>query len=276
MVQQRRHRGVAVVAAAVTVVGVVAGTAGCSGSEGAMADDRPLGDPAAVRGAADALVGAGSSKAKTSLVMATGGTRVTIRGEGRYDFRKRMGQLSVVLPTDPAGTDEHRPISELLAPAALYMKNRGAGVPEDKWVMLDSTTLADGNLVTGGATDPLTAAELLRAAKDVVLVGEQELAGVRVSHYRGVTDIERAAKRAAPYAREALAAAARGFAEDVVPFDAYLDDAGRLRKVRHQFSYRNQGRTVAVASTTLLYEFGVAVGVRLPPEDQIFTGKIKV
>lgn len=277
MVQQGRRRGVAVVAAAVTMVGVVTGTTGCSGSEDALAAaDGPLGDPAAVRGAADALVGAGSSKAETSLVMATGGTRVTIRGEGRYDFRKRMGQLSVVLPKDPAGADEHRPIAELLAPAALYMKNRGAGVPDDKWVMLDSTTLADGNLVTGGATDPLTAAELLRAAKDVVLVGEQELAGVRVSHYRGVTDIARAAKRAAPYARETLAAAARGFAEDVVPFDAYLDDAGRLRKVRHQFSYLNQGRTVAVASTTLLYEFGVAVGVRLPPKDQIFTGKIKV
>ncbi|MFD6335163.1 hypothetical protein ACFWGI_37070 [Streptomyces niveus] len=277
MVQERRRRGVAVVAAAVTAVGVVAGTTGCSGSEGAVsAGDRPLGDPGAVRDAADALVGAGSSKAETSLVMATGGTRVTIRGEGRYDFRKRMGQLSVVLPKDPAGADEHRPISELLAPAALYMKNRGAGVPDDKWVMLDSTTLADGNLVTGGATDPLTAAELLRAAKDVVVVGEQELAGERVTHYRGVTDIGRAAERAAPYAREALAAAARGFAEDAVPFDAYLDDAGRLRKVRHQFSYLNQGRTVAVASTTLLYDFGVPVGVRLPPKDQIFTGKIKV
>ncbi|MEV0775534.1 hypothetical protein ACIBLA_36735 [Streptomyces sp. NPDC050433] len=282
MVQQHRRkggRGAAAVVAAVTMVGVVAGTAGCSGSEGAMADDRPLGDTAAVLGAADVLVEAGSSRAKTSLVMATGGTRVTIRGEGRYDFRERLGQLSVVLPKDPAGADEHLPISELLAPAALYMKNRGAGVPDDKWVMLDSTTLADGNLVTGGATDPLTAAELLRAAKDVVLigkVGERELDGVRVSHFRGVTDIERAAKLAAPYARGALAAAARGFADDVVPFDAYLDEAGRLRKVRHQFSYRNQGRTVAVASTTLLYGFGVAVGVRLPPKDQIFTGKITV
>ncbi|MFD6990209.1 hypothetical protein [Streptomyces sp. NPDC059943] len=276
VVRQHRRRGVAMVAAAVTAAGVVATSTGCSGSEGAVADDRPLGDPAAVRGAADVLAEAGSSKTRTSLVMATGGTRVTIRGEGGYDFRKRIGRLSVVLPKDPAGADEHRPIAELLAPSTLYMKNRGAGVPEDKWVMLDSTTLADGNLVTGGATDPLTAAELLRAAKDVVFVGEQELAGVRVSHYRGVTDIGRAAKQAAPYAREALAAAARGFAEDVVPFDAYLDEAGRLRKVRHQFSYPNQGRTVAVASTTLLYEFGVAVGVRLPPKDQIFTGKIKV
>ncbi|WP_405615878.1 hypothetical protein OG292_21710 [Streptomyces sp. NBC_01511] len=274
--RQHRHRGVALVAAAVTVAGVVAASAGCSGSEGAVADDRPLGDPAAVLRSADVLAVAGSSKARTSLVMATGGTRVTIRGEGRYDFRKRLGRLSVLLPKDPAGADEHRPIAELLAPAALYMKNRGAGVPDDKWVMLDSTALADGNLVTGGATDPLTAAELLRAAQDVVLVGEQELAGVRVRHYRGVTDIGRAAELAAPYAREALVAAARGFTEDAVPFDAYLDEAGRLRKVRHQFSYRNQGRTVAVASTTLLYEFGAAVGVRLPPEDQIFTGKIKV
>jgi len=276
VVRQHRRRGVALVAATATAAGVVAATAGCSGSgEGAGAADRVASGTGQVLRAADVLVEAGSSKASTSLVMAAGGTRVTIRGRGRYNFRTGMGQLTVVLPKDPAGADEHRPIAELLAPGALYMKNRGAGVPVDKWVRLDTTALADGNLVTGGATDPLIAAELLRAARGVTFVGVQDLAGIRVSHYRGVTDIVRAAKAAAPHAREALAAAAGGFADDVVPFDVYLDDAGRLRKVRHQFSYLNQGRTVAVASTTLLYEFGAAAGVRLPPKDQIFTGKIK-
>lgn len=272
VVQQHGRAGVAV--AVVTMAGVVATTAGCSGEVGAAVDGRPDGGSRVVRGAADVLLASGSSKVRTSMEMAAGGTRVTIRGEGAYDFREKRGRLKVVLPKDPAGASEHRPITELVAPGTLYMKNRGAGVPADKWVRVDATALEDGNLVTGGATDPLAAAELLRAARNVTYVGEQDLAGTRVWHYRGVTDIARAAKVAAPYVRGALAAAAKGFAKDVVPFDAYLDDAGRLRKVRHRFGYVNQGRTVDVASTTLLYAFGSPVTVTLPPADDIYAGKI--
>lgn len=261
-------------AVAAAVVGAVVGTmiTGCSGAADASIGADP-GD--AVRMAPDALTRAGTSKARTSMEMATGGTRVTIRGEGAYDFVKRHGRLKVVLPEDPAGTDGHRPITELLAPGALYMKNRGAGVPADKWVRVDTTTLEDGNLVTGGATDPAAAAELLRGAQDVRLVGEEELAGVPVVHYRGVSDLGRAARAASPQVRGALAAAAKGFAKDAVPFDVYLDREGRLRKVRHQFSFANQGRTVAVASTTLLYDFGAPVVVTLPPRKDIYAGKVR-
>ncbi|WP_028814662.1 hypothetical protein [Streptomyces flavidovirens] len=272
VVQQHRVKGGAV---AVAVAAGLFASAGCSGG-GAVAEDQQGGDPLViVRGAADALVAAGSSKARTSMVMATGGTRVTIRGEGAYDFMKRMGQLKVLLPPDPDGADKHRPITELLTPGALYMKNRGAGVPADKWVRIDTTTLDDGNLVTGGATDPLAAAELLRGAKEAAYVGKADVAGTAVRHYRGVTDIARAARVAKPHARGALAAAAKGFARDAVPFDAYLDDQGRLRKVRHRFDFTNAGRTVAVASTTLLYAFGVPVEVRLPAARDIYAGKIQ-
>ncbi|MFJ5104452.1 hypothetical protein [Streptomyces sp. NPDC088554] len=274
MVAQRHGRGGAVFAS-MAMAGVVATAGGCSGDGGAAADDRPRLDAAAVRKVADVLLASGSSRARTSMEMAVGGTRVTIRGEGGYDFGKRMGRLRVVLPKDPSGSDEHRPITELLSPGALYMKNRGAGVPDNKWVRVDSATVDDGNLVTGGATDPLTAAELLRTATRVTFVAEQDLAGVRVWHFRGVTDIRRAATVASPYARGALTAAARGFAEDAVPFDAYLDDAGRLRKVRHRFSYVNQGHAVAVSSTTLLYAFGERVEVTLPPGGDIYDGEIK-
>lgn len=268
------------------VAGVVATAGGCAGSGGgsggggggstSAADGRPGrdADVVRVREAADVLLAAGSSKASTSMEMAAGGTRVTIRGEGGYDFGRRMGRLRVVLPKDPSGADEHLPITELLSPDVLYMKNRGAGVPDDKWVRVDSTALDDGNLVTGGVTDPLTAAELLRSATDVTFVAEQDLAGTRVRHYRGVADIARAGRQASPYARAALTAAAKGFAKAAVPFDAYLDDAGRLRKVRHRFSYVNQGRTVEVASTTLLYAFGEPVTITLPPSGDIYEGEI--
>ncbi|MEU3726115.1 hypothetical protein [Streptomyces sp. NPDC031705] len=270
----------AVAVAALSACGAASGTGTGpgggpdGGSRGGSGDDRPPGDPAAaVRGAADALTAAGSARTRTAMEMATGGTRVTIRGEGGVDFRKRMGQLLVMLPADVKGQPEHRPITELLVPGALYMKNRGAGVPDDKWVRLDTAALSDGNLVTGGATDPVAAAELLRGAQEVTYVGETEVAGTRVRHYRGTADIARAAKSASPGVKGALEAAAKGFSKDSVPFDAYLDEEGRLRKVQHRFTYAKNG-VIDVSSTTLLYGFGTPVTVVLPASGDIFAGKI--
>ncbi|MFJ9530882.1 hypothetical protein [Streptomyces cyaneofuscatus] len=286
VVQQYRDGGGARAARALAVAGVIAVTAGCVGGGGgsdgsgqrAVAAERPLD---VLGRAAGVLAEAGGAEARTSMETAAGGTRVTIRGEGAYDFRTQMGRLKVVLPTDAAGADDRRPITELLAPGALYMKNRGAGVPDDKWVRIDTTALEDGNLVTGGVTDPMAAAELLRGAADVTYEGKSELAGVTVHHYRGVADLNRAARAASPQSRGALSAAAKGFSKDAVPFDAYLDEEGRLRKVRHRFSFASEGREgqeaaeVTVVSTLLLYGFGAPVTVKLPDEDDIYTGEIR-
>ncbi|WP_077799275.1 hypothetical protein [Streptomyces sp. JHA26] len=274
--RERRGRKPGTASVVGAVVGVGLAATGCSG-QGTAAQDPRSGDPVRVlHRAADRLVAAGSSRARTAMEMASGGTRVTIRGEGVYDFRERRGRLKVRLPQDPAGTSGHRPITELLAPGALFMKNRGAGVPDDKWVRVATATLSDGNLVTGGATDPLAAAEVLRGTRTATYVGRAEVAGTAVRHYRGTADLARAAREASYGNRAALSAAAEGFATAEVPFDAYLDDAGRIRKVRHRFSFANGrgGDTVAVASTTLLYDFGAVARVRLPEEDDIYAGKI--
>lgn len=275
--RERRSRkaGGGVAVAGVVVCVCLAGT-GCSG-QGTAVQGSDAGDPVALlHGAADRLVDAGSAKARTAMEMASGGTRVTIRGEGAYDFEGRLGRLKVRLPQDPAGTSEHRPITELLAPGALFMKNRGAGVPDDKWVRVATASLSDGNLVTGGATDPLAAAEVLRGTRTATYVGRTEVAGTAVRHYRGTADLARAARGATADNKESLAAAAEGFATAEVPFDAYLDDEGRIRKVRHRFSFSSgrEAGTVAVASTTLLYDFGAAVRVRLPEDRDIYAGAI--
>ena len=269
-----QHRGTVV--AAGLMVCVCVGAAGCAGT-GSAAEDPRASDPVeTLRHAAGILVDAGTSKASTSMEMATGGTRVTIRGEGGYDYRKQVGSLRVQLPQTPAGTAEHRPITELLAPGALFMKNRGAGVPADKWVRVDTAALSDGNLVTGGATDPYAAAELLLGTRTATGLGRTEFAGVEVRHYRGTADLAAAAKGASEGVRASLAAAAKGFATAAVPFDAYLDDQGRIRKIRYRFSFVNgrEKSTVAVASTTLLYDFGAPVDVRLPASKDIYAGKI--
>ncbi|MER5216090.1 hypothetical protein ABT063_37570 [Streptomyces sp. NPDC002838] len=276
--QERRSGGAGAAVVAGVVASVCLGVGGCSGASGAAAgQDGRGGDPAeTLRRAADTLVDAGSSKARTSMEMATGGTRVTIRGEGVYDFGERLGRLKVLLPQDPAGKTEQRPITELLAPGALFMKNRGAGVPADKWVRVDTATLSDGNLVTGGVTDPFAAAEVLRGTRTATYVGKTEVAGTDVRHYRGTADLGSAARGASAGNKGPLAAAAKGFATAEVPFDVYLDDEGRIRKIRHRFSFANgqQKGTVEVASTTLLYDFGVPADVRLPAAADIYAGKI--
>ncbi|WP_225824685.1 hypothetical protein [Streptomyces naphthomycinicus] len=275
---RRQHRRTGRTVAAVgLLLALGTGTTGCSGSGAATEDIKGPGDPVtALHRAADTLREAGSSKAGTSMEMATGGTRVTIRGKGVYDYRHRLGRLTVMLPEDPTGASEHRPITELLAPGALYMKNRGAGVPADKWVRVETATLSDGNLVTGGATDPYAAAEVLRGTREAAFAGWTELAGTPVRHYQGIADLRRAARYASAGHRAALAAAAKGFATAEVPFDAYLDDQGRIRKLRQRFSFVNgrQEATVAVASTLLLFDFGTPADIRLPAPTDIYAGRI--
>jgi len=277
MVKRRHGRTGAACGAVVGFLVCGASVTGCSGSGAAAQDARPAADAVGtLHRAAATLVREGSSKARTSMEMATGGTRVTIRGEGVYDFHGRLGRLTVTLPRDPAGAEEHRPITELLAPGALFMKNRGAGVPADKWVRVDTATLADGNLVTGGATDPYAAAELLRGVRKATYVGRTEVAGTPVRHYRGIVDIGLAARSASVGNRGPLRAAAKGFATAEVPFDAYVDDQGRIRKLRQRFDFVNGERktTVAVTSTTLLYGFGTPARVVLPASGDIFAGRI--
>lgn len=234
----------------------------------------------AVVTAADALVAAARSRVTTAMRMAGGGTWLTVTGIGGFDYARGWGELTVLLPRDAIGKEEHKPITELLTPGALYMKNRGAGVPADKWVRLDTTRLADGDLVTGGATEPLAAAELLRGARGVRDMGERTVQGVKVTHFTGVTDIARAAAAAPAAVRAPLAAAARGFTVTRVPFEAWLDPYGRLRRLTETFTFstvgarRTPGQNVTVVSTITYDGFGTPVRVTLPRTADIWTGKI--
>ncbi len=295
-------RGFRLAAATAALACLAALTSGCAGQAAGDTGDVPGGragaphgpasrtQAAAVLNAADTLAAAGSSRVATAMRMASGGTWLTVTGTGGFDFARRQGALTVLLPRDAIGKEEHKPITELFVPGALYMKNRGAGVPDGEWVRVDTTGLADGNLVTGGATEPLAAAELLRGARDVRFAGNETVRGVRVRHFIGTTDLVRAAAAAPAEVRAPLAAAARGFTVTRVPFDAWLDAEERLRRLTETFTVggggvgprhggdpetrRDTDRAVTVVSTTSYDRFGVAVAVTLPRPADIWTGKI--
>ncbi|MFI8853984.1 hypothetical protein ACIGW3_27845 [Streptomyces sp. NPDC053499] len=268
----------------VTLGAVLLSVAGCSAESAVVTAQPPAGSAgpgrAAVLAAAGELARAGTARVRTAMEMVTGHTRVTIEGRGAFDLAAGTGRLRVTLPPGADGTPpgERRLVRELVTPGALYMRNR-AGVPADKWVRVDTTGLRDGNLVTGGATDPVTAAQLLRGARQVAYEGVTELDGSRVWHYSGVVDIERAASGAPPVARRRLEAAEKGFSGHTVPFDAYLDGQGRLRKVQHRFTFAADPDSppdadYTVSSTTRLYAFGTRVRISMPEAGDIWTGEI--
>ncbi|MFD1828841.1 hypothetical protein ACFSJS_04070 [Streptomyces desertarenae] len=294
VVERGRSSGAAAVGAvcAGLVLATLAAT-GCSGlGTVAAADPSEAEARAAVREAAGALARAGTSRVRTTVEMNSGGTRITIRGTGAFDYGRCTGRLRVVLPREATGEDERRPIVELVTPGALYMRNRGAGVPDGKWVRVDTAALPDGNLVTGGATDPVSAAELLRGARSVSFLGEERFRGETVLHYRGTVDLAAAARSADRRWREQLASAADGLSGRTVAFDAYVDERGRLRKVRHRFVFPpaagapggtpgapgsgHRGGEVSVVSTTVLHGFGTPVEVELPEPEDIYTGRVAV
>ncbi|GAA2706783.1 MULTISPECIES: hypothetical protein [Streptomyces] len=226
------------------------------------------------------LAGAGGAKVRTSMETVSGGTRLTIRGRGVYDFIRPVGRLAVVLPEGAAGSAGHRSITEVFTPGALYMKNRGAGVPDGKWVRLETGSLADGDLLTSGATDPLAAAELLGGAREVAYAGQERFHGARVAHYWGTVDLSRAARSAPARDRAALTAAAKGFSTGTVAFDAYLDDRGRPRLLRYRFGERSAagpaggGAPMTVVSSVELFAFGLRPDIDLPAAGEIYAGTV--
>ncbi|MEV5506192.1 hypothetical protein [Streptomyces orinoci] len=235
---------------------------------------------AAVRAVPAVLARAGGAWVRTAMETESGGTRLTIRGSGVYDFARPVGELTVLAPGDVTGALEHRPITEVFIPGALYMKNRGAGVPADKWVRLETGALGDGDLLTSGATDPLAAAELLAGAREVAYLRDETVDGARVRHYWGTVDLKDAARRAPARDRAVLLAAARGFSGGTVAFDASLDEQGRARVLRYRFRVRSRdgrGRALpgTVVSTVELVSFGaVRPRVRLPVPGDIYAGRV--
>ncbi|MDI2131726.1 hypothetical protein [Yinghuangia seranimata] len=254
------------------------GLTGCGGGGGGGAEPAAAGSPeavAAVRAATATTIAAGSSRTKTTMTMESGGRSVTLNGEGLFDYSRRVGTVSLEVPKDSGLTG---PLQEIVTPEALYMKNASPGIPADKWVRIDANGLADGNLISGGSADPTTSFEILRGVNDDVRqIGVEKLGDAQVRHFKGTLDIRKAHDATPENRRAPLAAALKSFSSTTIPFEVYLDDQGRLRKVQEEFNLAPggapagkdaKGQTAKVVSAAELYDFGVPVQVQQPrPED---------
>ncbi|MFD4660675.1 hypothetical protein ACFWP2_34260 [Kitasatospora sp. NPDC058444] len=263
---------------------LVAGAAGCSGGSVDGSSDQQSGAPdqlaadalTAVRNAADITGRTGSARAATELVTESTEKKASFSGTGGYDYVKRIGRLEVQVPPGAATTGK---IVEVVLPGTVYLQNSGAKVPAGKWVKLDVRQLPDGNLVSSGATDPASAAGALRGAQKAEAVGTETVDGVALHHYKGTLDLAKAADATGGRGGDGLRMGAQTFTVKEVPYDAWLDDQGRLRKVVEVFTFagvagsKESKDQVRVTSTTSLSDFGKPVEAAEPSASDIYQMK---
>jgi hypothetical protein len=124
--------------------------------------------------------------------------------------------------------------------------------------------------------DPTQALSYLRgASKDVKAVGTETINGVKATHYVGTIDTATAlAKLSGALKQLAKASLSK---VPTIPFDAYLDDEGRLVRMTQKTtvpgSELTNGMEVHVQMTMDLTDFGTPVSVTAPPLSQTVDGR---
>jgi hypothetical protein len=309
------RRRIAIGVSAASGVAILAGIAAVQMSSGGAGTQRVqlAGTPtAAVRAAGPATAEAKTAQVDTIVTMRTpavpanGATpaaaamTTTMHGTGFFDFSRSVGQMDL---STAKGS-----VQEVLTPAELFVRTAPpstashgqtqaaapAAAADKGWMASDIGRVFDGNLVTGGSTDPgMVFAMLGGVQPDVKLVGQEKVRDVQVAHYHGTLDLADAANAlsapsvgpsAGPAAKpsapvdpaaaanaaadkKALTNASRAFRTTKIPFDAYLDGDGRLRRFVASFSFVVPGPNKVVAevsSATDLFGFGIPVNVVTP------------
>lgn len=245
-------------AAALTACG------GSSGESGGSSGGDALAPAAAVRAAAASSTEGGSSKFALTSTTVVQGKPLEIRGTGAFDYAAKEGSLELTLPM---GTVEQRVLD---GNVYLALSQQPGTFYELSLAEVQGTSL-------GGSTDPSASfASLQAVTDDVEEVGEEEVRGEDTTHYRGTLDVEKALETLGGAAKQVAEATLGRAGVDTVPFDAWVDDDGRLRKYVQVLEVpagpTTGGQPVESTTTLELFDYGTDVDVRKPPAGTIKDG----
>ncbi len=256
---------------ATALVGVVSLAAGACGGGGSSAIE-------IVRASSAKTVAAESSKVSIVLKTDVEGETVTFTADGTFDFDERKGVLTLDLGSLLAGTTlETRFLGDtayVSTPAGLTGLLGGK-----KFLKLDIKALAAENKQFGslsGGTDPTSGIEALRGAKDVTKVGTEDVRGESTTHYRGTIDLAAAKDAVEGEAAESVDELVALLKSEEIPYDVWIDSAGRVRRTKFVVdapaSAKTANQATKTAMTIELYDFGVTVDVTEPPAAEVADG----
>jgi hypothetical protein len=195
-----------------------------------------------------------STTAQMSMHMDMGGE--TLHADGEVDYTSTPPQLAMMMES-PAVPDQS--IEMRLVDKVLYM-NMGR-MTNGKFVSFDlndADNLPPGMDQLTGTMDPLAAFESFGdAVQSVVLVGDEEIEGDELAHYKVRVDTSKIQQlQKLPTEAEM---------PKVVPYDIWLDDQNRVRKMTMDMDV--QGSPVEVEIE--LFNWDEPVDIAAPPAGEI-------
>ena len=210
---------------------------------------------------------AGTAKVSLDVKSKAGTKAIEITGLGAFKLDGSLGSFAVTLNQ---GSGQALTLEERTVGGLLYLKAPPLG---DSFYSLKTDALLGTSL--GQGTDPTLGLKLLKGASDdVTMVGQEQVRGEQTTHYKGTYQLRKAVTALGGDFAKAFATQLTANGDTPVPFDAYIDKQGRLRKLVQVSTVTMQGQSVTSTSTTELYDFGTPVDVQAPSADKVKDGSV--
>jgi hypothetical protein len=204
-------------------------------------------------------------------------------GAGVFDGRMRSGALNMRYQLPPSaqaqlgGVD---PTMEMIMDGrkglVMYMRSPlFARVAGDKWIKVDVAREAKKEgidlqaMMNSTRADPSQTLAMLTASTDVHPIGYDRVRGIFTTHYKFNVDLARLAKQHKEL-RETFDNVRKLTGVSSYPAEAWIDNAGRVRRLKIDMSYNTPlGGVFTMSMTEDLYAFGIKVDVRPPDASQV-------
>jgi hypothetical protein len=233
---------------------------------------------------------------------ATGGVRMSLRqtmqiagegsvpatAEGRFDTKRRRGEMTLSLDTASlgggsagGGAIEQRMVFDGLT---IYLSSPMLQqiLPGGKrWMKLDLAAAGKqagldlGSLATSGAgQDPTQVLAYLKATSGAVQrIGTETVRGVATTHYKATIDFRKvpdsapAGQRAA--VRRSIDQLIKLSGASTAPIEVWIGEDGLARRLVSTTTTGTAAQRITVRQRVELYDFGTNVDVAIPPASQV-------
>jgi hypothetical protein len=225
--------------------------AGCSESaEPGLAPVTEIG-PQSVAESPARTEAAHTSRVSVTFDTVTADGHVGIATVGVLDFPSQQADLTetYTFPGAPKTTTH-----KILASGYYYFSSTA----HPRFLRRNATSAAEPLSFPGSSLE-----KLVGVSGPITTVGIETVRGTRTTHFRGTIDEAKYLEKASSKARAAIKKAGTNLVPLSQPFDAWIDDQGRLRKLSQNVTANNGDKT---ATTTEYYDFGVRVEIKAPRE----------
>ena len=224
-----------------------------------------------------------SRVAFTATMDVNGVGGMAFSGAGVFDGRTRSGALNMRFQLPAAAQAQLGAVEPTMDTIVdgrhglvMYMRSPlFARVAGDRWIKVDVAKVAKQEgvdleaIMNSTQADPSRSLAMLTASTDAHPIGYDRVRGVSTTHYAFNVDLARLAKEHAEL-RKTFDAVRKVTGVSSYPAEAWIDNAGRVRRLKIDMSYiMPAGGAFTMSMTEDLYAFGIKVDVRPPDASQV-------